>query len=49
MLGSKGDDKYMSIEYDDIRVCPYDGLPVMCDGDCENCEDCEDCEDGQNE
>lgn len=32
----------MPIEYDDIRVCPYDGLPVMCDGDCENCEDCED-------
>ena len=29
----------MGIELDDIRICPFDLLPVMCDGDCENCYD----------
>lgn len=24
---------------DDIRICPFDGCAVMCDGDCTNCDD----------
>ena len=27
---------------DDIRICPFDGYAVMCDGDCKNCDDAED-------
>lgn len=35
----------MGIELDDIRICPFDGCAVMCDGDCANCDDAEDYED----
>lgn len=24
---------------EDIRICPFDLLPVVCDGDCENCDE----------
>lgn len=26
---------------EDIRICPFDLLPVVCDGDCEGCDDAE--------
>ena len=24
---------------EDIRICPFDLLPVVCDGNCEDCDD----------
>lgn len=28
----------MGFELDDIRICPFDLLPVVCDGNCEDCD-----------
>lgn len=30
---------------EEMRVCPFDGLLVVCDSDCDNCDYAEDTED----
>ena len=31
---------------EEMRVCPFDGLLVVCDSDCDNCDYAEDEDDG---